>query len=56
MLASEMFQLISRQSELAEIIVGYAKLQRDYHQAALQTIQELLPELENLISELKYNF
>ena len=51
MLAMEMFQLLSRESQLAETIVQYVKLQRAYHESALKILEEKIPELENNISE-----
>uniref|UniRef100_A0A1B6CIK0 Rho-GAP domain-containing protein n=1 Tax=Clastoptera arizonana TaxID=38151 RepID=A0A1B6CIK0_9HEMI len=50
-LACEMFQLISKEADLAATILEYAKLQRSYHQAALSTLDEMIPELENSIVE-----
>jgi len=47
----EMFQLISRESQLAETVVQYVKLQRAYHESALKILEERIPELENNISE-----
>ncbi|KAJ9596527.1 hypothetical protein L9F63_012469, partial [Diploptera punctata] len=50
-LASEMFQLISREADLAQIVVQYAKLQRAYHESALKVLEERIPELENNIND-----
>jgi len=50
-LATEMFQLISREAELAHTIVQYVKLQRAYHESALRILEEKIPELEKNISK-----
>ncbi|PSN49744.1 hypothetical protein C0J52_08486 [Blattella germanica] len=50
-LASEMFQLISREADLAQIVVQYARLQRAYHESALKFLEETIPELENNIND-----
>lgn len=49
LLACEMFQLIAKEAELAKTVLEYARLQRSYHQAALDTLDELIPELESSI-------
>jgi hypothetical protein len=51
MLASEMFQLISREADLAQTVVQYIKLQRAYHESALRILEETIPELEKSISK-----
>ena len=50
-LATEMFQLISREAELAQTVVQYVKLQRAYHESALKILEERIPELEKNISK-----
>ncbi|XP_017878987.1 rho GTPase-activating protein 44-like isoform X2 [Ceratina calcarata] len=50
-LAAEMFQLMSRETELAHIIVQYVKLQRAYHESALRCLEELIPGLESYIND-----
>lgn len=50
-LAAEMFQLISRETELAHTIIQYVKLQRAYHESALHCLEELIPGLESYISK-----
>jgi hypothetical protein len=50
-LATEMFQLISREAELAQTIVQYVKLQKAYHESALRILEEKIPELEKNISK-----
>jgi len=51
MLATEMFQLISREAELAMTLVQYVKLQKAYHEHALRILEEKIPELEKNISK-----
>ncbi|XP_054015019.1 rho GTPase-activating protein 44-like isoform X1 [Hylaeus anthracinus] len=50
-LAAEMFQLMSRETELAHIIIQYVKLQRAYHESALHCLEELIPRLECYIND-----
>ncbi|CAH0388088.1 unnamed protein product [Bemisia tabaci] len=50
LLASEMFQLIAREAELAKTILEFVKIQKHYHETALATLDEMIPELENTIS------
>ena len=50
-LAAEMFQLMSRETELAQIIIQYVKLQRAYHESALHCLEDLIPGLESYISK-----
>jgi hypothetical protein len=49
--AMEMFQLISREAELAQTVVQYVKLQKSYHESALRILEEKIPELEKNISK-----
>ena len=51
-LAAEMFQLMSRETELAQTIIQYVKLQRAYHESALHCLADLIPGLESYISKL----
>ncbi|XP_054281560.1 rho GTPase-activating protein 44-like isoform X1 [Macrosteles quadrilineatus] len=48
-LACEMFQLMARETELATTVLEYARLQRSYHQTAMATLDEMIPELESNI-------
>ncbi|KAJ1527681.1 hypothetical protein ONE63_007640 [Megalurothrips usitatus] len=48
-LASEMFQLISREADLAKTIVEYARLQKAYHERALSVLDDFLPDLEAVV-------
>ncbi|XP_076652751.1 rho GTPase-activating protein 44 isoform X2 [Halictus rubicundus] len=50
-LAAEMFQLMSRETELAHTIIQYVKLQRAYHESALHCLEELIPGLESYIND-----
>ena len=50
-LATEMFQLIARETDLAQTIVQYVKLQRAYHESVLRILEEKIPELEKNISK-----
>ncbi|XP_034939328.1 rho GTPase-activating protein 44-like isoform X3 [Chelonus insularis] len=50
-LAAEMFQLMSRETELAQTIIQYVKLQRAYHESALHCLEELIPGLESYIND-----
>lgn len=49
-----MFQLIAKEAELAKTVLEYARLQRSYHQAALDTLDELIPELESSICKCEF--
>lgn len=51
LLACEMFQLISKEADIAATVLEYAKLQRAYHQTALATLDEMIPELESSIAD-----
>jgi hypothetical protein len=50
-LASEMFQLISRETELAQLVAHYVNLQKSYHENALQFLEKMIPDLETYISK-----
>ncbi|XP_067212728.1 rho GTPase-activating protein 44-like isoform X3 [Linepithema humile] len=50
-LAAEMFQLMSRETELAQTIIQYIKLQRAYHESALHCLEDLIPGLESYIND-----
>lgn len=51
-LAAEMFQLMSRETELAQTVIQYVKLQRAYHESALHCLEDLIPDLECYISKI----
>ncbi|XP_025415724.1 rho GTPase-activating protein 44-like [Sipha flava] len=48
-LASEIFQLISREAEFSSILMELMKHQRSYHQTALAVLDQIVPELETVI-------
>ena len=50
-LAAEMFQLMSRETELAQTVIQYVKLQRAYHESALHCLEDIIPDLECYISK-----
>ncbi|XP_077269112.1 rho GTPase-activating protein 44 isoform X1 [Temnothorax americanus] len=50
-LAAEMFQLMSRETELAQTIIQYIKLQRAYHESALHCLEDLIPTMESYIND-----
>ncbi|KAL1131175.1 hypothetical protein AAG570_012411 [Ranatra chinensis] len=45
-LACDMLQLIAREAELSSVVLEYAKLQRNYHEAAFKILEEIIPEME----------
>ncbi|KAG8236563.1 hypothetical protein J437_LFUL017019 [Ladona fulva] len=51
MLATEMFALISKEAHLSNLIVEFAKIQRAYHENALNILGKVLPDLENCIRD-----
>ncbi|XP_046408853.1 rho GTPase-activating protein 44-like isoform X2 [Ischnura elegans] len=51
MLATEMFTLLSKEAQLASLVVEYAKLQRAYHENALSILGSVIPDLENYIKD-----
>lgn len=51
-LASEIFQLISREAEFSSVLIELIKHQRSYHQTALAVLDEIVPELETVIGML----
>lgn len=48
-LASEMFQLIAKEADLAKTILEYARLQKSYHEKALSVLDSFLPDLEAVV-------
>lgn len=48
-LAIEMFNLLSRENEFASYILQLLKLQRGYHESALNNLQTIIPQLEQRI-------
>ncbi|XP_066250512.1 SH3 domain-binding protein 1-like isoform X1 [Euwallacea similis] len=52
-LALEMFNLLARENELASYILQLLKLQRGYHESALKSLEEIIPQLEKRIGNSK---
>ncbi|XP_046413080.1 rho GTPase-activating protein 44-like isoform X1 [Neodiprion fabricii] len=50
-LAAEMFQLMSRETDLAQTIIQYVKLQRAYHESALHCLEDMIPQVESYIND-----
>lgn len=46
-----MFQLISKESVLANVLLDYVKLQQTAHRSALAVLDEMVPELQSSIGE-----
>lgn len=51
-LAAEMFSLLRRESDFAQYMLQLVKLQRAYHESAIHTLEQLIPELEKEIGTL----
>ncbi|CAL1291674.1 unnamed protein product [Larinioides sclopetarius] len=49
LLAAEMFSLISKEPQLAQLFVNFHQLQATYHRNALTTLEASLPVLEEII-------
>ncbi|KAH9630739.1 hypothetical protein HF086_010680 [Spodoptera exigua] len=52
-LAADMFALVAKEAQLAHTLLQYVKLQRAYHESALHSLQDTVPELERFISTSK---
>jgi len=50
-LAIEMYQLLSKEADLAARIVDYVHLQRGYHEKAIQVLNSFIPDLELVVQE-----
>ncbi|XP_026747603.1 rho GTPase-activating protein 17-like [Trichoplusia ni] len=50
-LAADMFALVAKEAQLAHTLLQYIKLQRAYHESALHSLQDTVPELERFISK-----
>ncbi|CAG0895997.1 unnamed protein product [Darwinula stevensoni] len=48
-LAADMFQVLSHEPEVAQLLVQLTRLQRTYHEESLKALNELLPSLESSI-------
>lgn len=55
-LACELFHLAARESELCFTILQYYKYQKHFHEYALKILDELVPELENEICTLNFEY
>lgn len=55
-LASEMFSLLRKESELAQYMLQLLKLQRAYHESALKNLEKVIPKLEQRIGMYVYVF
>lgn len=53
-LAADMFALVAKEAQLAHTLLQYVKLQRAYHESALHSLQDIVPELERFISKLSF--
>lgn len=53
-LASEMFNLLRKESELAQYMLQLLKLQRAYHESALKNLEKVIPKLEQRIGMYMY--
>lgn len=51
LLAADMFALVAKEAQLAHTLLQYVKLQRAYHESALHSLQDTVPELERFISK-----
>lgn len=50
-LAADMFALVAKEAQLAHTLLQYIKLQRAYHESALHSLQDTVPELEKFIND-----
>lgn len=50
-LAADMFALVAKEAQLAHTLLQYVKLQRAYHESALHSLQDTVPELERVIND-----
>lgn len=50
-LAVDMFQLLSKENQIAGWILQYLKLQRAYYESALNYLDNNIPELEKQIGK-----
>lgn len=53
-LATEMFNILSRENEFAEYILQIFKTQRNYHESALKELNFIIPKLELTIGKFIY--
>ncbi|XP_026488218.1 rho GTPase-activating protein 44-like [Vanessa tameamea] len=50
-LAADMFALVAKEAQLAHTLLQYVKLQRAYHESALHSLADTVPELERFIND-----
>ncbi|XP_026317651.1 rho GTPase-activating protein 17 isoform X2 [Hyposmocoma kahamanoa] len=50
-LAADMFALVAKETHLAHTLLQYVKLQRAYHESALHSLADTVPELERVIND-----
>ncbi|XP_045772346.1 rho GTPase-activating protein 44 [Maniola jurtina] len=50
-LAADMYALVAKEAQLAHTLLQYVKLQRAYHESALHSLQDTVPELERFIND-----
>ncbi|XP_049869013.1 rho GTPase-activating protein 44-like [Pectinophora gossypiella] len=50
-LAADMFALVAKEAQLAHTLLQYVKLQRAYHESALHSLADTVPELEKFIND-----
>lgn len=48
-LAGEMFSLLRKENEISQYILQLLKLQRGYHESALENLEKMIPILEKKI-------
>ncbi|XP_032519000.2 rho GTPase-activating protein 92B [Danaus plexippus] len=51
LLAADMFALVAKEALLAHTLLQYVKLQRAYHESALHSLADTVPELERFIND-----
>lgn len=52
LLAIEMFTVLKRENELSQYVLQMLKLQRAYHESALEVLKRIIPGLESKIGNL----
>ena len=50
--AIELFSVLKKEPDVALSILQLVKLQRAYHESALHTLEEIIPDLEKIIGML----
>lgn len=50
-----MLQMMARESDVSQTILEFARLQRNYHTAALAILDEIIPEIELAIGKSSMN-